>query len=181
MLIKKVTAALLTLTVTITAQTTHALTDGSLDTISQAIFDVTVEIPGRIRMSDLTDFDFGTHVLNTGGVSMNDDICVYTNTSAGTYQVTATGDGTAGAFVVISGGNQIPFRVFWNNQTGTASNQILTAGVAKPSSNADTESETCAIGGNNANIEVEIEGAQLISQPNGTYTGDITLMLEPTI
>lgn len=156
-----------------------AATDGNLDTISQGTFNVTLTIPGQVRLSGLVDFDFGIYTLNTGALEDNQDLCVWTNTNAGNYQVTASGDGAGSAFTMTNGSNEIPFEVWWNDVTGTASNEQLTPAVAKVQTGANTQTDDCSVGGDSANLQVKISASNLISQPNGSYSGNVALLIEP--
>lgn len=170
-----VTASLLSLT----CVNAFAATDGTLDTISQGTFNVTLTIPGQVRLSGLVDFDFGVYTINTGGLQDDQDLCVWTNTNAGNYQVTASGDGTGSAFVVSNGSDEIPFEVWWNDVTGTTSNEELTPTVAKIQTAANTQTDDCSVGGNSANLEVIFNGSDLVSPANGSYSGNVTLLIEP--
>ncbi|MEC9291099.1 MAG: hypothetical protein VX730_01715 [Pseudomonadota bacterium] len=154
-----------------------AATDGTLGTTSTFSYNVTITIPERVRISGLQDMAFGT--MGSSDLTLNDDVCIYSNTSGGNYDITATGSGAGNAFTIASGPNTVPYRVFWNDVIGTAGQVELSAGTTLVAqTGADRSSTTCG-GANNANIEILIERASTIGQPNGSYAGVVTLVVEP--
>jgi len=154
-----------------------AATDGTLGLTTTFSYNVTITTPERVLISVLQDIAFGA--FGSSDTRINDDVCIYSNTSGGNYDVTATGSGAGNAFTIASGPNTVPYRVFWNDVVGTAGQTELSAGTTLVGqTGADRTSTTCG-GGNNANIEILIERANVESQPNGSYSGVVTLVIEP--
>ena len=154
-----------------------AATDGTLGTTSTFSYNVTITIPERVRISGLQDAAFGA--FGSSDTRINDDVCIYSNTSGGNYDVTATGSGAGNAFTIASGPNTVPYRLFWNDVTGTVGQTELSAGTTLVGQTGADRTDTSCSGGNNANIDILIERASVEGNPNGTYTGVITLVIEP--
>lgn len=157
----------------------HAATDGTLGPTSTGSLSITITIPPRVRISNVADLALGTFT-GTGDKTAADDVCIYTNDPAGTYRVTATGDGTGGAFTVNDGAsNELAYSLRWNDQTGTTGNVLLTSGTALTGqSGANTTASDCG-GSNTANIEATITESELSLGEAGSYSGNVTILVEP--
>lgn len=158
-----------------------AATQGTLDPTSTGTFDVTVTIPDRVRITGMQDIAFGTF---THAGDFNDDYptCVYTNTLSAQYGVTASGDGTGSAFTLTNGTDTVPYRVFWNNAEGTTvgEGEILTTVKRDNVTNSNQVSSDCTTGGNTSNLHVSIAEANMIGVTNGTYSGTLTITIDPS-
>lgn len=161
------------------APNTIAATQGTLDPTSNGSFEVTLTIPDRVQISGLEDIDFGTFV--SGDFNYDYPVCVYSNTPTARYGVTITGDGTGGAYTLTNGTDTIPYNVYWNETAGTTTGEmLLTAGTKLGNrSGANQQSYTCASGGDSANIHVWIQDANMRDVTNGTYTGTMTVFIDP--
>ena len=156
-----------------------AATQGSLNPTSSGSFEVSLTIPERVQVTGLEDIDFGTFV--SGDFNYDYPICVYSNTPTARYGVTVTGDGAGGAYTLTNGTDTIPYVVYWNETAGTtAGEMVLTAGTKLGNrSNANQQSYTCATGGDSANIHIWIQDADMRGVTNGTYTGTMTVLVDP--
>ena len=181
MLLKKaviVVAGALGLILSVQVTPVFAATDGTLGTTSTGTSVITVTIPELILITGLADISFGTYG-GTGDLNGNDDICIYTNKAAGTYGVTATGDGAASAFTITDGSNTIAYNVYFNDVSGTTGETQLITNTANTSqTGANTSSQNCG-GGANANFHVEMLEANLQAAPAGAYSGTLTLVVAP--
>lgn len=153
-----------------------AATQGAVGGNSTGSLDISVEINDEVRISNLTDinatFDGVNDVVETSAA------CVYRN-GTGLYNVSANGDGAAGAFTLTDGviATPIPYSVSFDDGSGATA---LSTGVAATGmTGADTASDTCAGTGNNATIEVTITAADLLPAPAATYVGTLTLVVAP--
>jgi spore coat protein U-like protein len=160
------------------APSAFSATDGTLGVTSTFSYNVTITIPERVSISGLQDIAFGQYP-GTGDVRQDDDVCIYSNTSGGNYDVTITGDGAGSAFTIASGGNTIPYRVFWNDVTGTAGQAEAATGVTLSARTAAHRTSTPCSGGNTANIDILMEEGNVQSKPNGSYSGVVTIVIEP--
>lgn len=157
----------------------YAASDGETGASSEGDFELELTIPNLVRITGVADMNFGSY-SGSGVFSRNDNVCVYTNSANGQYLVTAQGSGAASAFTVSDGASHtIPYTVRWNDQTGTSGNIQLDPSVSSATqSGAHTSSETCS-GGDTANFEISFTQGALLGVPAGTYTGVLTLIIEP--
>ena len=163
------------------AMDASAASQGSLEPVSYGQMTVQVEIPAKVRISGLSNMDFGIFPgVGTGDMNMDQDVCVYSNTPSGKYRVTATGSGAGGAFTMLNAGATIPYQAYWNDVTGTTSREILTPSAALINqTGANQASENCSVGGESANVSIYLYEPDLLYKPNGRYVGTLTLLIEP--
>ena len=152
-----------------------AATDGALGATSTGTAGITVSVPGLVRIAGLADLSLGTW-SGSGDVNGNDDVCVYTNIASGTYRITVTGNGAGNSFRAASGGNTLPYHVYWNDQTGTTGQVEVTAGTTL--TNQNTTSSACASA--TGNFQVKILSTDLAVVPSGGYTGTVSFLVEPS-
>jgi hypothetical protein len=167
----------------------YAAVQGSTGPDTTGSVDLTYVQGLNVRINGLSDMPLGVWG-GSGALAANDNICIGRTgvplfSSAGTYRILASGDGEPGdpaAFTLSNGPSQMYYRAFFNDQTGTAGRQELTAGVALTNQNSFglfyffNMIFTC--GAENANISIEVPEAQL-SGAGGVYTGTLSLMLIP--
>lgn len=150
--------------------------------------DVVVTTGLVTRISGLNDINLGTW-SGTGDMSGSDDLCIGRSGvglfANGAYRVRLDGDGDASdinAFTLTNGTDLLYYDVAFNDATGAGGTPV-TGGVML---NAQTGFGFwqflnvlfgCAV--NNANIEVSIPAAELLSVPAGNYTGTLTVVLIP--
>ena len=161
-----------------------AATDGDLAATSTGSIDInfTLGIAGVIV--DLRDFAFGTW-SGSGELRDNDDLCIGT-TGTSQYIIRADGDGAGNSFTLSNGSANLPYRVFWNDDIGTAGNFELTAGV-QVENLTNPPNAFQSIGGGayictgdrDANVEIVIDEAALQAAEAGSYSGVLTLTMIP--
>ncbi len=168
---------------------TYAAVQGTTGPTTSGSVDVTYVQGLNVRINGLTDMPLGVWG-GAGALTANDNICIGRTgvplfSSAGTYRILASGDGVPGdpsAFTLSNGVEQMNYRAFFNDQTGTAGRQELTAGVVLTNQNSFglfyffNMILTC--GAENANISIEVPESEL-SGAGGVYTGTLSLMLIP--
>jgi hypothetical protein len=134
-----------------------------------------------IRIFGLEDFSLGRWVLGAGPLRANANICVtVTPPGAPLYQITAYGQGSGNSFVLSSAGNNLPYRLFFNDRPRSNGAAELTAGRALTSLRARRR------GGNqsqcnrpNANLSILISDSDLQQMPAGRYSGSISIVVGP--
>ena len=157
----------------------------SSDPSSVADLDVTLSVPTMFRISGINDLSFGSY-SGSGNLSLNDDVCVWTNDESGEYRITAQGDGTAFAFVVKKVGDntkQIPYTMYWNDTSGTSNNVQLTANVTSGNqTGANTQSTGCSSGAAaTGNFQVVFQASDLQGAVSGSYAGVLTLTISAAV
>jgi hypothetical protein len=145
---------------------------------------LTFTIASQVRISeidDLTQFS-NSECSGAGDLCDVDDVCVFSNTASGRYNVKADGDGSGGSFEVSDTINTLPYNLYWNDKSGTNNGQIqLTSNIVETGfRDADTMSVDC-LGGSNltARFFVEFLEADLVAAPASVYSGTVTLTIEP--
>jgi hypothetical protein len=148
-----------------------------------------IQVVGLLaRIKGIDDiFNFGLW-SGTGDLSQNDDICIGVN-NGGLYQILATGDGDTidpNAFALANGAHRINYNVYFNDNTGTAGQQQLTAGTlltglfaSSPNATRNLTGNGCGPPRRNANFMVEIPESELQQGQAGNYFGILTLVLIP--
>lgn len=170
------------------------------ETSSTGSSDLSVTIPVLYRISAIDNLTTANYTDNTNSVSlsMNDDVCVYTNAAAGdTYLIRMQGSSTC------SGGNcpgtpsdtfaisndttnqYIPYKVYWNDATGTVGRAQIgseggaTATIGSNQSGASRDWQCSTEGGTNANFSVDFDREDILDVLSGAYTGTLTITLLP--
>ena len=158
-----------------------AASDGELAATSSANSEISVTIPPLIQISGVSDLELGTWTDVNTNLEKGAEVCIYTNLSSAGYQVTASGDGTGGAFEMTDSGSgaTIPFSLEWNDEATPTGATALTAGSALSGQNgANTTSQNCG-GGTNAYIKASIGAPELIEAESGDYQGTVSILVEP--
>lgn len=168
----------------LTAFKLSAAVNGSLGNTSTGRLDITFALGVAGVIVDLRDFNLGSW-SGSGDLRDNDDLCIGT-TGTSEYIIRADGQGAGNNFVLSNGTNQIAYRVFWNDTTGTAGNFELAPGVQ--STNLTNPPNTfvslgggayACTGARDANVEVLVEESVLQAAEAGTYAGVLTLTMVP--
>lgn len=154
---------------------------GSTSNPSSAELDVSLTVPTMYRISGVGDLAFGSY-SGSGSLTLNDDVCVWTNAASGSYRVTAKGDGTDFAFVVKKQGDTsktIPYSVLWNDESGTTGAISLSANVTSTNqTGANSQSISCSSGSNaTGNFKVTLSQSDLLKAVSGSYSGVLTLVI----
>lgn len=158
-----------------------AATQGTLGATSTGTITITLTIPNRAQISNLTDVAF-TNQDPAVAASNAQNICVYSNTATKGYTVTATGNGTANAFTLASGALAvIPYSVQFAGTSGQTSGTVLLTGVASTGFTSTAVSPTCASAPlTTASLIIGITPANLqLAQAGASYSGILTLLVTP--
>lgn len=168
--------ALLTL-----SATAEAATQGSLGSTSTGTVSISATIPGRVQISGLSDFAFGT--LNpTVAASTAKNVCVWSNTATKGYNITATGDGAANAFTLSNGSTSLAYGVEWAGSSGQATGTSLTTSSAATGFTSTATNPSCSAGpATTASLIVKFSTAQMQAAVGSAaaYTGTLTLVVAP--
>lgn len=134
----------------------------------------------QVRITNLTDVNFGT-INNLASDAINSQsVCVWANGSGSDYSITATGSGAGGAFSLGNGTWQMPYQVRWNSQPGQSNGTLLSAGTPLNNQITTAQNQTCANGPpTTASLIVVLPSASLSSATAGSYSGTLTLIVAP--
>ena len=155
-----------------------AANDGALGFTSQGDVDINLVINDEVRISGMTDIN-----LNFSGtdVTGNTSVCIYRNTAA-TYEITATGSGTAGAFELSNGTDTVDYTVAYDDFTSATPVVPLTTGNTVTRDGADQTDDTCTgllSTGPTGDISVTVNASDAAALPAATYSGTLFLMVAP--
>jgi hypothetical protein len=133
----------------------------------------------KARLTDLQDVAFGT-IAGTADQSASQSVCAYSSSSAGGYSVTATGDGSGGAFTLSSGAAQLPYEVLWAGSANQTTGLTLVAGATMPGFISGASQQTCNSGpAASASLTVVIRSSALVSATAGSYSGSLQITIAP--
>lgn len=144
----------------------------------RTVITYTLVIPDSIRVTQLDTINLGAYD-GTNDLSGLDSLCVFRR-SGGPYGLLVTGNGTGGAFELVSGTSRIPFAVNWNDGNGAA--PITSGTVLSARQNTYTLDEFCAGGGaNNATLTVDVLAADIetFATVPGAHLGILTITVQP--
>jgi hypothetical protein len=158
-----------------------ASTQGSSGATSTGSVNINASVPGRVRISGLSDVTF-SNVDPSAAATDAQSVCVWSNTSTRGYSITATGSGAASAFTLSSGALPVvPYTVEWAPTSGQTSGTSLTAGTAQTGQTSTAINADCSAGPSaSASLVVSVASATLQSMTAGvTYNGTLTLVVAP--
>ena len=132
----------------------------------------------RVRITKLSDVNFGT-LANLGvDAIMAQNICVFANTTGRRYRVQGTGSAPGGAFALTSGGSLLPYEVQWSASSGQSSGTQLTSGVGQTGLVSAATQQACNSGpATSASLIILLRSTTLSSARAGSYSGTLTLVI----
>jgi len=132
----------------------------------------------KVRISSLSDVTFGTLASLSIDAISSQSVCLFSDTLASRYTVTAIGNGPGGAFALTSGLASMPFEVEWSGTPGQASGAQLFPNVPLSGQVSSATQQSCNNGpATSASLIVVLRSAALSSATAGTYSGTLTLLV----
>ena len=159
----------------------QASTQGSFGSTSTGSISINASVPGRVRISGLSDVSF-VNADPTSAATNAQNVCVWSNTSTRGYSITATGSGSGSAFTLANGANPaVPYTVQWAGSAGQSSGTGLASGAALTGLTSTATNSDCSAGPSaSASLIVTIGSSTLQSMVAGVnYTGSLTLVVAP--
>ena len=132
----------------------------------------------KVRITDLSDVDFGI-IANLGVDAIrSQSVCLYADTNSNGYNVTASGTGPGGAFVLSSGPRTMTYEVQWSNSSGQGSGTQLASNVPLTGQVSGATHQTCSNGpATTASLIILLRSNVLSSATAGAYNGTLTLVV----
>jgi len=132
----------------------------------------------KVRVTALSDVSFGT-VANLSIDSIaNQSVCIFADTVTNGYNVTASGAGPGGSFVLSSGAATLAYDVQWSSSPGQSTGATLSANVPLTGQVSSATQQSCSSGpASSASLIVVLRSAALSSAAAGTYSGNLTLVI----
>jgi hypothetical protein len=158
-----------------------ASTQGSFGATSTGSVTINASVPGRVRISGLSDVTFSDADPSVAA-SDAQNVCVWSNTSTRGYTITATGSGAANAFTLSSGAlPAVPYTVEWASSSGQTSGTSLATGTALTGQTSTAINSDCSSGpAASASLVVSMAASTLQGMSAGvTYNGTLTLVVAP--
>ena len=102
------------------AEPATASTQGSFGATSTGTLTINASVPGRVRISGLSDVTF-SNVDPSTNASVAQNVCVWSNTSTRGYNITATGSGAEGRSQAGGRSAPDPMRQAWQGACAPSS------------------------------------------------------------
>ncbi|MGI1678223.1 MAG: hypothetical protein K6L75_05800 [Cellvibrionaceae bacterium] len=143
----------------------------------------TITIPSLIHLSNIDDIDFGLYDGVSATVTKNESFCVYSNTSSYTITPSTTIFASSGSSFGLSSvsGDVLEYSVRVNNSADASSGVILLNGQSSPpiTTNLSYPYSVNCVGGDNAAVFIEMQGANIQAVTPGDYSGTLVLQVAP--
>lgn len=174
-----------------TAGIVNAASDGNRvigdNTIeSTGTLDMVVEIPHVIRITGLTDIDFGQAAMDGNNLSVTRDFCVRSNDNVG-FDIEFNSDRGTGTFVMEGDNNiellpyTVGFRTLDTAQVESAQT-IATEGVDITGITEQRRRPDCLVSGstnNNGRLEIVVAAADQEDRSPDTYRDTLSVIVSP--
>ena len=163
------------------AASAQASTQGSFGATSTGSISINASVPGRVRISGLSDINFANADPSSAATNAQ-SVCVWSNTSTRGYSVTATGSGAGSAFTLTNGVDPaVPYNVEWAGSSGQSAGTAVGTGSALTGLTSTATNSDCSAGPSaSASLIVTIGSPTLQSMVAGVnYTGTLTLVVAP--
>jgi hypothetical protein len=161
------------------ANAAEAAEQGSMGATSSGSITITVSIGTQASVSGVKDIAFAS-TAPVAGARASEDICLWSNSAAGAYTITASGSGSGGAFQLTNDERGLGYSVAWVPLSGQVSGDPLASGPAGTNLQAAATRSDCASGTGSVSLVVAMDPAQLATtEPSAPYTGSLMLMVAP--
>lgn len=132
----------------------------------------------KVRISDLSDVNFGLIANLQTDARRSQNVCVFSQSAGGRYSITATGSGSGSSFALTNGANSLAYEVEWNDQSGQTSGTSLVPAVAVTGRVSAATQQTCNSGPpSTASLIVILRSSSLTQAREGNYSGSLTLVV----
>lgn len=134
----------------------------------------------QVRVSGLRDTAYGTPSTLASDLTAAQSLCVYSSAKGGRYQVSASGSGSNGQFLMQSGRSTLAYEVQWASDTAQKTGTSLKPGVALTNLTSAAVDEKCGSGAPaTASLIVTLRASALSAATAGSYSGTLTLLVAP--
>ena len=132
----------------------------------------------KVRITQVSDVNFGLISNLQADTRRSQSICVYSNSPANTYSVSAAGSGAGSSFTLSSGSSILPYEVEWSDQSGQTTGTSLTPNVAATGRTSSANQQTCNAGpSTSASLTIVLRSTELSQAREGNYSGSLTLLV----
>jgi hypothetical protein len=132
----------------------------------------------KVRVTNLSDVDFGLLANLQSDARRSQDICLYSSSAGSLYSITASGSGSGSSFALSNGAATLPFEVQWSSQSGQTGGTSLTPNVPVTGQTSSATHQFCNSGPpTSASLTVILRSAALSQAREGSYSGTLTLLV----
>lgn len=132
----------------------------------------------KVRITNISDVDFGLISDLQADSRRSQNICLYSNSSGGGYSVAASGSGTGSAFTLSNGSNSLAYEVEWSDQSGQSNGTSLVPNSALTGRTSSATHQFCNSGpAATASLIIVLRSADLAQAREGSYSGSLTLLI----
>lgn len=169
----------LSLFAVVLASGANAASQGTVKAASSGSVGISLSVQPRARISGLKDIEFSA-ADSVERLRSSQEICVFSNSLARSYAVSAVGSGPSGSLELSSGTRSIGYSVEWSPGAEPGSNTRLSPGLTLPGPGAAAAEPDCRSGRGLAHLVVGIDPERLHAEGlEGSYTGTLTLYVTP--
>ena len=132
----------------------------------------------KVRITNISDVNFGMITNLQADARQSQNICVFSNSTAGAYSILASGSGTGSAFTLSNGSNSLAYEVQWADQSGQTSGTSLAPNVTATGRTSSASHQSCNTGPpTSASLVIILRASQLGQARAGNYSGSLTLLV----
>lgn len=132
----------------------------------------------KVRITNLSDVDFGLISNLQADARRAQNVCVYSNSTGGRYSIIATGSGTGSSFALSNGSSSLDYEVEWSDQSGQTTGTSLSPNVAATGQASSATHQSCNSGpATSGSLIVVLRASSLTQAREGNYSGSLTLLV----
>lgn len=132
----------------------------------------------KVRITKITDVDFGLIANLQAESRRSQNICVFSNSAGNAYSVAALGSGPGGSFALTSGTSFLAYEVEWSQQSGQSSGTSLSANGILTGQTSAALHQLCNTGPTTtASLIIVLRATELSHAREGNYSGSLTLLI----
>lgn len=134
----------------------------------------------RVRITNLSDVNFGTISNLSANISRSQSICVFADSGTRGYNIRAIGSGASGAFTLADGAQTLSYEVQWSSSSGQTPGARLTPNVPLMGLTSTATHQFCNSGpATSARLILILRSGVLSNATAGSYSGSLTLVVAP--
>ena len=132
----------------------------------------------KVRITKISDVNFGLISNLQSDARQSQNICLFSNSIAGAYSISAAGSGAGSSFELSSGSASLAYEVEWSGQSGQTSGTPLAPNVALTGQTSSATQQSCNSGpATSASLSIILRSSQLSRAREGNYSGSLTLVV----
>lgn len=163
------------------AFTAHTATQGTSGATSTGTFGVSLTVASNVKVSNLTDVDFGTYA--GADITENSTFCAYFS-QPGKVNLTLDSTATPGTFQVSDGvtptPDVIPYTIELTDKLNNVTPVVAGTAINGVDTGNNTADDDCVTAGaDNEKLAFSILNTDMTGKPNGTYTDTVSVIASP--